>query len=166
MSTATDLPQGQTKTPYQDSTVVTAKYELDGVAEDGSSDASQNQFGSGYTRNDQKDMHRMGKNQELMVRASFDTILQIACSPSVANVSFLLDLQLYHHDTVYVGVFVAVSAGKSARETTNSVTNVPVAQIIKVYWMVAWLAFSGHTSGLMPVLPPSFCPWQKWPRCE
>lgn len=75
MSTATDLPHGQSKTPYQDSTVVAAKYELDGVAEDGSSDASQNQFGSGYTRNDQKDMHRMGKNQELMVGAFFGFIL-------------------------------------------------------------------------------------------
>lgn len=166
MSTATDLPQGQTKAPYQDSTVVTAKYELDGVAEDGSSDASQNQFGSGYTRNDQKDMHRMGKNQELMVRASFDSILQPLCSPSVANVSFLLDFQLYHHDTVDVGVYVAVSAVKSAREISNSATNVAVAQIIKVSWMAAWLAFSGHTYGLMPVSPLSFCPWQKWPRCE
>lgn len=76
MSTATDLPQGHTKTPYQDSTVVTAKYELDGIAEDGSSDASQQQLGSGFTRNDQRDMHRMGKNQELMVSGLFDAALR------------------------------------------------------------------------------------------
>ena len=67
MSTATDLPQGLAKAPYQEATVLTSKYELDGV-EDGSSDVSQQQqLGPGYTRNDQKDMQRMGKNQELMV---------------------------------------------------------------------------------------------------
>ena len=74
MSTATDLAQGQNKRAFHDSAVVTAKYELDGVAEDGSSDASQQQFGSGFTRNDQKDMHRMGKDQELMVSACFNPI--------------------------------------------------------------------------------------------
>lgn len=74
MSTATDLPQGLTKAPYQESTVVTSKYELDGIAEDGSSNASQQQFGSGFTRNDQRDMHRMGKNQELMVRPALNCL--------------------------------------------------------------------------------------------
>lgn len=70
MATATDDPQRPAKMPFQNSTVVASKYELDGV-EDGSSDASRQKFGSGYTRNDQRDMQRMGKKQELMVSAAF-----------------------------------------------------------------------------------------------
>lgn len=66
MSTATDHPQGLTKTSYQDATVLAPKYELRRV-EGGSSDTSEQQFGSGYTHNDQRDMHRMGKNQEFKV---------------------------------------------------------------------------------------------------
>lgn len=42
------------------------------------------------------------------------------CLPSVANVSFFFDLQLHHHDTVNVGVFVAVSTGQFDTETRNS----------------------------------------------
>lgn len=137
MSTATDLPQAHTKTPYQDSTVVTAKYELDGVAEDGSSDASQQQFGSGFTRNDQRDMNRMGKNQELMVRASLDSTLKFVCLPSVADVSFFFDIQLHYHDPIYVGVPVAVSTGQFAPQTRNTVTDLAIAQIIKAFWMAA-----------------------------
>jgi hypothetical protein len=42
------------------------KYELDGI-EDGLSNDLPTPLRSGCTRNDRSDMHRMGKNQELMV---------------------------------------------------------------------------------------------------
>lgn len=63
MSSSADVPG---KSPFQESTTrIPSKYELDGVVEDGDSNSSQLRYGT--TRHDQKDMHRMGKDQELMV---------------------------------------------------------------------------------------------------
>ena len=62
MSSAIDV---EAKNPYRESaTAIDSKYAIDGIVEDGGSDPS---LRYGETRNDQKDMHRMGKDQELMV---------------------------------------------------------------------------------------------------
>lgn len=52
------------KSPYHESTTpVVSKYAIDGIVDD---DGSNPSLRHGETRNDQKDMHRMGKDQELM----------------------------------------------------------------------------------------------------
>jgi hypothetical protein len=66
MSAAMELPR---RLPNEKSQIAAAKYELDGIAEDGSSDVLPTPLASGYTRRDQQDMQRMGKDQELMVSA-------------------------------------------------------------------------------------------------
>lgn len=70
MSSAIDV---EGKSPYQESaTPVGTKYAIDGIVDDDGSNAS---LRYGETRNDQKDMHRMGKDQELMVTRI--TVLEI-----------------------------------------------------------------------------------------
>jgi hypothetical protein len=49
------------KAPHEETVDVAAKYELDGIAE-----SVDPELDPGYTRNDRRDMHRMGRNQELM----------------------------------------------------------------------------------------------------
>jgi hypothetical protein len=62
MSVPSDHSQRSAKAPQ----VAADSYELDSIAEDGISDRLPSPLRSGYTRNDRRDMHRMGKNQELM----------------------------------------------------------------------------------------------------
>ena len=62
MSSAIDV---EAKNPYREpASAIESKYAIDGIVEDDGSDPS---LRYGETRNDQKDMHRMGKDQELMV---------------------------------------------------------------------------------------------------
>lgn len=64
MSSAIDI---EAKNPYRESAAaIESKYAIDGIVEDDGSDPS---LRYGETRNDQKDMHRMGKDQELMVNS-------------------------------------------------------------------------------------------------
>jgi hypothetical protein len=67
MSTA---PHSLSKAPHAETEDVAANLELDLIAGSGGSDES-NKLDPGYTRNDRRDMHRMGKEQELMVSAGF-----------------------------------------------------------------------------------------------
>ncbi len=60
------IPHSLGKAPHEETVDVAAKYELDGIAE-----SVDPELDPGYTRNDRRDMHRMGKNQELMVSAGF-----------------------------------------------------------------------------------------------
>jgi hypothetical protein len=69
MSIASDKPHHLGKTPVEGFKDVAAKYEFDGIAEDGSFDLLHSPLGNGSTRNDQRDMQRMGKDQQLMVSA-------------------------------------------------------------------------------------------------
>jgi hypothetical protein len=62
MSTALDISLRSSKED-----VKTVKYELDGIIKD-----APTTLGLGSTRHDQMDMRRMGKNQELMIRADLD----------------------------------------------------------------------------------------------
>lgn len=62
MSSAIDV---EAKSPFHESaTAIASKFAIDGVVEDEASDSS---LRNGETRNDKRDMHRMGKDQELMV---------------------------------------------------------------------------------------------------
>jgi hypothetical protein len=67
MSMASGLPNNLDKAPYEETHDVAVKYDLGG-AEGAGFDVSN--ADRSYTRNDQMDMQRMGKNQELMVSAS------------------------------------------------------------------------------------------------
>ncbi len=81
MSLASGFPQSLSKAPYEKTKDVAAKYELDDIAEGGGSDVLNlhSPLSSGYTRNDQRSMHRMGKNQELRVSADFIVVMRISC---------------------------------------------------------------------------------------
>lgn len=69
MSTSTDiLGNGSGKEPLESASEVPKKYEIDVVDDDLGLD-NYHDRGDGFTRYDQKDMRRMGKNQELMVSA-------------------------------------------------------------------------------------------------
>lgn len=83
--------------------VAADKYDPDGIADDALFEDLSPHMRSGYTRDDQKDMHRMGKNQELMVSKD-DSSWRISDSSSVANVSIFVDGQFHHVDSGYVGV--------------------------------------------------------------
>jgi hypothetical protein len=63
MSVPSDHSQRSAKAPQ----VAADNYELDDIAEDDISDRLPSPLRSGYTRNDRRDMHRMSKNQELMI---------------------------------------------------------------------------------------------------
>lgn len=52
--------------PKHTATNVTTQYTLDGIDDDGLEHDTDTRFG-GHTKNDQRDMQRMGKQQELMV---------------------------------------------------------------------------------------------------
>ena len=68
MSTSADIPgYGSGKSPMDTATEVPKRYDIDGTDDDLGLDGYHDR-GDGFTRYDQKDMKRMGKNQELMVR--------------------------------------------------------------------------------------------------
>lgn len=86
MSSPADI---EGKSPYHESaTVIASKYAIDGV-EDDRSDPS---LRHGETRNDQKDMHRMGKDQELMVTSLILLVLPWRWLTSTEDVSLLFHL--------------------------------------------------------------------------
>ena len=69
-------------------TVISSKYAIDGIEDDGSDPSLRH----GETRNDQKDMHRMGKDQELMVTSLVLLVLPWRWLTAAAHVSLLFHL--------------------------------------------------------------------------
>lgn len=68
MSTSADVPSyGSGKGPLDSATEVPRRYDID-VVDDDLGLGDYHDRGDGFTRYDQKDMRRMGKSQELMVR--------------------------------------------------------------------------------------------------
>ncbi len=92
---------------------VAVTYALDSMAQ---GDGPHSEL-SGHTRNDQMDMHRMGKDQELKVSVDV-RVRRISCSRAVANISSAFDVQFRHLDSGDVGGHSGVSH-RNARETTK-----------------------------------------------
>ncbi len=113
MSTVSHLPHRLNRTSDGKSNDVTATYALDSMAQGDGPDGAL----SGHTRNDQMDMHRMGKDQELRVSADV-RVRRISCSCAVANISSDFDVQFRHLDSGDVGGHSQVSY-RNARETTK-----------------------------------------------
>lgn len=65
MATSGAYTNESRKVPQESTTEVSRRYEIDGVHDLGTN--SYQHRGDGFTHYDQKDMQRMGKNQELMV---------------------------------------------------------------------------------------------------
>ena len=118
MSTASDLPpHSLNRTSDGKSNDMTSSHALDGIARDDGINVSlsPSQLGSGYTRNDQSDMHRMGKTQELRVGMD-GRVTRIDRSRAVADVSSDFNLQFHPRASGDVGGHHNVSR-RNARGT-------------------------------------------------
>jgi hypothetical protein len=144
MSTALDAPHphSSSKASCEEPQVTTAKYELDGIEDDIEDDNSPTSLRSGYTRHDQKDMRRMGKQQELMVSAECRRGHDMLTSRSEC---FVLFQRLVSPSSFSVRGSTSSCESSNHIEVSSTLTTLP-ARIIRASRMVAWLDFFGHIS--------------------
>jgi hypothetical protein len=152
-----------------------AMYNVDGIEESDNvyhrANAA-NPARPGFTKEDQKDMYRMGKVQELKVcnMFLFASRSRSECfedSPNTRSAklppSFCIELRC--GPDCCLGVSVDVSP--IYRSTLSNVTIlIFTAQIPKVLQMVVLLACSGLISGHSLDLDLLFCLWRRWLQCE
>ena len=142
---------------------LSSRHDLDVIDEDHVNDAVPRI--RGHTKNDKKDMRRLGKRQQLMVRRPIvlcERVLKIHQRNfgGISAFSFTIILQATWEFLLMYVVTKPDDAEKWAP------TNLFPAQTPKVLLTAGWPACFGHIYGPFSDSVSSRCRWQKWHPCQ